>query len=385
LPVSSPPNDILLDKDVLGPGQSGVMNPDGFRNIDFDVMEIFNGTDVSSYIALRRDWFSLLNQTDFSTIRFIPGTGVSDSHKLVLSDVGYPRSYVGGQDDPTALNVSAFNTSVKSGDMMVTTGPFISFSVSDSTGTNSAQLGQTLVPATGDVTLNIRVQATNWIPVDEVRVYANGFLVLTFDNTTTPKVTAAPSNPYSQSPNHVTRFQAVIPRTLAVDTYFIVEAGAKLSPLPSSPAFVNKIVPGMVPLGFTNPIFVDLAGDGFNPPGLPVMASLSKSHPSAALLAEAGRPTTLVARARSWWRQLAAKVNGWGSAVAEDTVEPLTGKALEEQVKRGQDTPTEHYFPLYRFKIPPQAASDAIDQLPDPERSRVKEQWQAQPPAGAQP
>ena len=377
LPLTTPPNDVLLDQDVLGPGISGVMNPDGFRNLDFDVMELFNGTDVSSYLALRRDWFSLLSQTDFATVPFIPGTGVSDSHKLIQSDAGYPRSYVAGQDDPATLNVTAFNNTIKSGNMMVTTAPFISFTVTDSAGMSTAQMGQTLVPPTGNVLLNIRVQATNWIPVEEVRIYANGFLLQSFDATTTPAVTAGPSNPYSQMQSRVTRFQASVPRTVAIDTYFVVEAGAKLSPPPSSPTFVNKIVPGMVPLGFTNPIFVDLGGDGFDPPGLPVMASLSQPQPSTALAAE-GTRRPLVARARSLWRALAKSVNLWGTAVATDEVEPLTGKELRAEVLKGRDTPTEHYFPLHRFKIPPQAASDAIEQLPEPDRSRVKEQWDPQ-------
>ncbi len=54
LPITSPPNDLLLDDDVLGPGISGVSNPDGFRNLDFDVLEIGNGTDIPSYLATRR-------------------------------------------------------------------------------------------------------------------------------------------------------------------------------------------------------------------------------------------------------------------------------------------------------------------------------------------
>jgi hypothetical protein len=31
---------------------------------------------------------------------------------------------------------------------------------------------------------------------------------------------------------------------------------------------VQTIEPGVVPLGFTNPVFVDRDGDGYTPPGL---------------------------------------------------------------------------------------------------------------------
>ncbi|MFQ5691321.1 MAG: CehA/McbA family metallohydrolase, partial [Gemmatimonadota bacterium] len=243
LPITSPPNDILLDNDIFGPGISGIPNPNGFRNIDFDVMEIANTTSIPQYLAVRRDWLSLLNQTDFATVPFIPGTAVSDSHRLVLEEAGYFRTYVGGVGhDPTALDVTLFDDNVKAGNMIGTTGPFIEFSVEENDGGASAGLGQTLTPATSDVVLEIRVQATNWIPVEEVRVIANGFVVMTFDGTTLPAVRPAPNNPLSQGKGQVERFEAEIPVSLSADTYFIVEAGAKLDPLPSSPDFVNKIV-----------------------------------------------------------------------------------------------------------------------------------------------
>ena len=50
-------------------------------------------------------------------------------------------------------------------------------------------------------------------------------------------------------------------------------SSACLDPLSPVPEFVDLIVPGNRPIAFTNPIFVDLAGDGFDAPGLPVMAA----------------------------------------------------------------------------------------------------------------
>jgi hypothetical protein len=45
--------------------------------------------------------------------------------------------------------------------------------------------------------------------------------------------------------------------------------------------FVDRIVPGLVPLAFTNPVFVDLDGDGFDPPGLPPAAPAAAAAPAA--------------------------------------------------------------------------------------------------------
>lgn len=380
LPINASPNDLLLDDDVTGPGTSGVANPDGLRNIDFDVMEILNGTEIPAYIAVRRDWLSLLNQISPPTVPFIGGTGTSDSHRITLESAGYARTYVGGAgDDPAALNPTTFNNNVKAANMMATTGPFIRFSVLDVIG-NSAGLGGTLVPTTSTVRLQIEVQAANWIPVEQVRVLANGFTTLTFDATTSPKVTAPPSSPYSQALGKIVRFDAEVPVNLAVDTYFIVEAGAKLSPLPTPTALIDKIVPGMVPLGFTNPIFVDLGGDGFDAPGLPVMATATELQSELPAFARLERADdTWLARVRSWIATTLATVTGPRDASAnghhpkQDPDEPvLTGKELGERVQQDKKTPTDDYFPLYQFRLPDEAVDAAIQQMSPEDRARYE-------------
>jgi len=276
--ISTPPNDVLLDDDVLGPGVSGVANPDGYRNIDFDVMEIANGTDINDYIEVRNDWFSLLNQADGITVPYLVGSGVSDSHRITLESAGYHRSYVSGVgDDPNALNVATFDANVKAGRVMATTGPYIEYTLEDSNAA-TAQPGDTIVPATSDVTLHIKVQSTNWIPVEEVRVVVNGIVLNTFDTTTTPAVTL-PKKATSGS-KKTTRFEADVPLSLTQDDWILVEAGAPLSPPPLPDPFASQIVPGLVPNAFTNPIFVDLGGDGFDPPGLTPMAPLIAKVPS---------------------------------------------------------------------------------------------------------
>ncbi len=378
LPITAAPNDLLLDDDVLGPGMSGVANPDGIRNIDFDVMEVANGTDVPGYLAVRRDWFSLLNQTDFATVPFIAGTGTSDTHRVTLESAGYARTYVGGAGDgPASLSVATFDANVKAGNMMATTGPFITFSAESGA---TAGLGQTLVPASSTVTLRIAVRASNWIPVEEVRVIANGFTALTFDASSTPAVKAGPNQAWSQSRKRVLRFDAAVPVTVSQDTYFVVEAGARLTPLPTPGGLANDVVPGLVPFAFTNPIFVDVAGDGFDPPGLPVMAHAApvadERAPAFACIERADRP---------WYARLAEQLRGgpfdmaaaWvagaeAHACGKRQTEALTGRALSKQVEQDRAEPSEEYFPLHRFTIPPSAIEDAVRALPEPDRTRLE-------------
>jgi hypothetical protein len=271
-PIDQPPNDVLLDDDVTG--SSGVPNPDGFRNIDFDVMEVGNGLDPVDYALVRNDWFSLLNQANAAVsngrVPFLPGTGVSDSHRNTLESAGYFRTYVlGVGDDAGALDGQAFDESVRGGRMVATTGPYIEFSIHDPAG-GHGEIGGTLHPAGPEVILRIRVLATNWIPVEEVRVIANGQVLegLSFDAESDPAVESPPARPWSRSPARVERFQTEVTLPLAQDTWLLVEAGAKLDDAPAPDPFVDAIVPGFVSLAFTNPIFVDLDGDGFDPPGV---------------------------------------------------------------------------------------------------------------------
>jgi hypothetical protein len=290
-PITAAPNDELLSDDVQG--NSGVTNPDNIRNIDFDAMEIGNGISPTGYLRLRADWFSLLAQANLPTkngpVPIIWGTGVSDSHRISIEAAGYMRTYVlGSGDDPAALDEADFDANILAGRMMATTGPFIEATLSDGAG-NTAGLGETFTPTSSPLTLQVRVQASNWIPLEEVRVIVDGDVPvgLAFDETTTPAVKKAPKKPLSKGKKSVERFEAAIPLPGSAEDFFVlVEAGQKLDPVPGADPFASLIVPDFVSLAFTNPIFVDLAGDGFDPPGLPPSALARALAP---LESEAGR------------------------------------------------------------------------------------------------
>ena len=125
-----------------------------------------------------------------------------------------------------------------------------------------------LTPATSEVILRIQVSATNWIPVDEVRVVSNGKVAAVFDAQSTPPVRPGPALPWSARDDSVLRFEHELVLHVVRDSWILVEAGAPLDPVPPPDPFAEQIVPGLIPLAFTNPIFIDLAGDGFDPPGV---------------------------------------------------------------------------------------------------------------------
>lgn len=345
LPIDSPPNDALLSRDVTG--SSGVDNPDGTRNIDFDVMEIANRQDVGEYLAARRDWLSFLNQVNHATasgaVPFIPATAVSDAHHVTFEQnteidnptgvPGYWRTYVHGVgDDPRGFDADTFNASVKAGRMIGTNGPHISFRITDDAG-GTANLGETLTTEQEEVTLAVTVRAPNWVPVEEVRVIANGYVVMSFDAETLPAVLQPTVEPWSSSTEDVVRFDATLSVNVPVDTYFLVEAGAKLSPTPEPTGFFSTIVPGAVPIAFSNPIFVDADGGGFVGPGLPVMASATGNaelRPSFAQVRQLNMPVQ--ERIRRWWSALIASAD---TPAVERLFEPVPSRLTTRDEHRG--------------------------------------------------
>ncbi|HEX6131909.1 MAG TPA: CehA/McbA family metallohydrolase, partial [Actinomycetota bacterium] len=271
-PLDAPPNDLLLDDGIRGPGTTP--NPDGRTNLDFHVMEIANGAregDVEALVQVRRDWFSLLLQ---DVRRW--ATGVSDSHRATVEHAGWARTFVlGAGDDPRAISQPVFDAQVRAGAMVIAAGPYVE--VSAKAGKARAGLGEELAAARGKVRLSIRVTAPAWIPVDEVRIVVSGEVAERFDATTRPRVKGMPKKVTSSG--KTVRFRAKRTLRLERDAFVVVEAGIPLpgpgDPVPTSPEPMNAIVAGAVPFAITNPIFVDVGADGYEAPGLPAATAVS--------------------------------------------------------------------------------------------------------------
>jgi hypothetical protein len=236
-PMTQHPNSLLL-----------APNANGTRDIDFDAMELLNGPDYGSYLLLRNDWFSLLNQGFIKT-----ATANSDTH-IKSGLPGYPRNYIlldnmdGERDEATLVE------QVRKQKVFGTTGPIIRLNIN-----GEATIGDIISVKDGNIDLNIQVLAADWVPLDQVRVFVNGRETNVFKTNTQ---------------SEMVRFDRSIPLTLTADTWFVVETSASNpsgSPILEPQAgLYNIIAPGFVPLAFTNPIFIDADGNGrYDPPGIP--------------------------------------------------------------------------------------------------------------------
>ncbi|MBB6520574.1 CehA/McbA family metallohydrolase [Pseudoteredinibacter isoporae] len=227
-PLSAEQNRSLIEKDP----ETGV------RDIDFDAMELINGTGAGlhSYEQLRKDWFAFLKQG----LRLV-GTATSDSHGQTFGEVVLePRTLIYmTKDDVSKFDQDDFIAGIKSGNIYGTTGPLLNIALQS--GDNRAMMGETL--SAKEAVLALTVNAAQWVDVHTLRIYINGEL-------------------YQQMP--IIKGQPnLLPLSFGKDSFVTVEVEGDRKGL------YAEIVPVMPPFAFSNPIYVDADQDGqWQAPGL---------------------------------------------------------------------------------------------------------------------
>jgi hypothetical protein len=217
--------------------KTGIAKRAGF-SMDFDAIEVLNGYQDSDRRTLGRvigDWVSFLDAG-----KRVSATGNSDTHHLTFNLGGYPRNYVAMGDVPVGkLDAARVAAAVKAGKSYLTTGPIVDASIDGKT------LGETVTVKGGHVELALRVRAAPWISTTTISVIGPGGAVLA-------------TRPCPTSPN-VVRFDAKIPVELPRDGYLIVRVDGDQPMAPNVGDLGGFTV---YPFALTNPIWVDVDGDG---------------------------------------------------------------------------------------------------------------------------
>lgn len=220
-----------------------------------------------AYPGVIDDWFNLLNLG----LRY-GGTANSDSHHG--DDIGYPRTYVRvEQDDPMQVRDHQVAQGVRAKAMTLSRGPFLELFV------NGQPIGSELIAQGGEVEVLIQGQAASWIDVSQGVLYVNGVPFRRFDINI-----------------EGTRFEWRDRFTLPQDSWLIAQVSGDVSMFPVAPpidlppmllneAFgaiagplglgggdLDEVAPSLTgvfkPFAITNPIWVDIDGQGFKAPGL---------------------------------------------------------------------------------------------------------------------
>ncbi|MCA9526357.1 MAG: CehA/McbA family metallohydrolase, partial [Myxococcales bacterium] len=254
----------------------------GLWDEGFTAFEIYNGLSRGGFWTIMGYWLQMVGRGFHPT-----ATAVSDTHKRLSSQAGTPRSFVAlpaGADTIATFDPAAMARAVNAGRLIGTSGPFFRLEVRQ--GETSAGLGETLAAAPGEVIVRLDIQTPDWMALDTLRLYANVSEGIGIDQrkpdpdpipaTLTVPLDWAAAEREEVAPGHFRR-------RLVVDTVLPVEADAYVIAVLTGddgpgmfPVIHNR---GARPLGYSNPVFIDVDGGGYDHPPL---ADLARSQPKRA-------------------------------------------------------------------------------------------------------
>lgn len=214
---------------------------EGF-DLGFDVLEIVNGPYHQSANAESiQDWLHLLNRG-----YYYPLVGSSDSHGIDRSEPGYSRTYLIYEGKKGRhLDTPQLMLALREGRSFSSNGPLVDVRVN-----RKYTLGDTFTDKDGKVAVRIRVQRAPWVSASEIRLIVNGEI----DR----------SIPLEGKLAEQLDFTIKETVNLTRDSYIVVEIVGHQSLFPvmqrSSSSGLNRNA--TLPYALTNPVFVDVDGNG---------------------------------------------------------------------------------------------------------------------------
>jgi hypothetical protein len=228
----------------------GLMNVMEIHPIDpmlkpsqFDVRD---GKTIGNQTAL--NWLQLLNQ-GFR----IYGVVNTDSHYNFHGSGGLKLWIKSSTDDPAKINSDEMRDASRNGHLIMSNGPYLEATFTE-LGTNQEPVvsGQDLVAKSKKVSAKIRVQCPNWLDVDTLIVLVNGRRSdkLTFSRDTHPDMFG----------KDVVKFDRTVDVELTEDAHIVVLTGHRTQVLGD---IMGPMWGTQHPTALSNPVFIDIAGDGF--------------------------------------------------------------------------------------------------------------------------
>ncbi len=194
-------------------------------------------------------WLQLLNQG-----YRIYGVVNTDAH-YNFHGSGWLRNWIqSSTDEPAQIDSMEMVHAAEQGRLVMSNGPFLEVRANEAGQTARVTCGQDLMAKSKQVQLKVRVQCPNWLDVDRVFVLVNGRVSPKhdFSREKTPEVFRP----------GVVKFEETLELTLEKDAHLVVVAGDVGGSL------IKVMGPGtnkIEPAAMTNPIYVDVDGDGFVP------------------------------------------------------------------------------------------------------------------------
>jgi hypothetical protein len=204
----------------------------------FDGIEVITFGHRGETDAALADWFALLRRGKRYT-----GTGTSDSHSISHRPVGWPRTFVCVDNDaPPRLDLAEFTAALKRGCATVSAGPFVTIQ------SGEHRMGELVRAPTGTLDVEVEVQAPTWIGTDRLMLLVDG----------------EPRIERSLSHTGVLRHHETHQITCKSDCFVLALVDSKES---IAPVIGPRPDVEPLPIAVTNPIYLDVDGDGlYSPP-----------------------------------------------------------------------------------------------------------------------
>ena len=208
--------------------------------------EVRDGKTIGNQTAL--NWLQLLNQG----LR-IYGVVNTDSHYNFHGSGGLKLWIKSSPDDPAKINSDEMRDASREGHLIMSNGPYLEATFKEAeTDQEPVISGQDLVAKSRKVSAKIRVQCPNWLDVDTVIVLVNGRRSdkLTFSRDTHPDMFG----------KDVVKFDHTVDVELTEDAHLVVLTGHRTQVLGD---IMGPLWGTQHPTALSNPVFVDITGDGF--------------------------------------------------------------------------------------------------------------------------
>ncbi|MEX2382177.1 MAG: hypothetical protein WD490_07330, partial [Opitutales bacterium] len=187
---------------------------------------------------------------------WLPGVVNTDAHRNFHGSGGLRNFIFSPEDDPAKVELVNLMDSLRKGRVVMSNGPFMEVIMQARSDGKNCIPGDTIVASGGKAELRVRVQCPNWLDIDRVQVLVNGRQPkdLNFTRDSHPKWFS----------DEVVKFDRSIPLNLEEDAHIIVVAIGERTTLGPVMGEVQRAIN---PTAVSNPIFVDVDGEGFKPNG----------------------------------------------------------------------------------------------------------------------
>lgn len=243
--------------DANGDGQADRGHERSFALLDvMEIHPIHMATDVKPTYAGSRftgnhrifNWLQLLNQG-----YRIYGVVNTDAHYNYHGSSSLRNWIHSPTDDPAEIDPLDVVHAAESGHLIMSNGPYLEVSVNAPDQDQPAIAGDELHVPGGEVELRVRVQCANWIDIDRVSVLVNGRV--------SPSLLRTRAQHPDQFGEGVVKFDQQFRIRVDQDAHLVVivtDSRMRLGRV------VGDFWGEAAPAAISNPIFIDLKGDGFD-------------------------------------------------------------------------------------------------------------------------